>query len=113
MKPAPHPFNFAEEFNGDEERMREIEAKVIDPLSDETQLLVIATAHKNREMFEDVFRVVPSNRVRNWKAYDDYLPKVKKGHVAPGIDLATVKSKLSQIRGSLVEAPLVSFFPAS
>ena len=35
------------------------------------------------------------------------MPKVKTGHVAPGIPLARVKDRLSQVKGALVEAPLV------
>jgi phospholipase D1/2 len=36
------------------------------------------------------------------------VPKVKTGHVVPGIPLARVKERLSQVRGALVESPLVS-----
>jgi phospholipase D1/2 len=34
------------------------------------------------------------------------MPKVKTGHLATELDLATVKAKLAQIHGHLVEAPL-------
>ena len=37
-----------------------------------------------------------------------YVPKVKTGHVAPDISLDRVKSRLAEVRGSLVECPLVS-----
>jgi phospholipase D1/2 len=36
-----------------------------------------------------------------------YKPKVKVGHVAPGIPLKRVKDRLALVRGSIVEAPLV------
>jgi phospholipase D1/2 len=35
-----------------------------------------------------------------------YLPKVKTGHVAPGVSLDVVKDRLSRVRGALVEMPL-------
>ena len=37
----------------------------------------------------------------------NYVPKVKTGHVAPGVPLDRVKDGLARVRGSLVEAPLV------
>jgi hypothetical protein len=36
-----------------------------------------------------------------------YKPKVKVGHVAPGIPLKRVKERLAHVNGSIVEAPLV------
>jgi hypothetical protein len=36
-----------------------------------------------------------------------YLPKVKTGHVVPEIQLQRIKERLSQVRGSVVECPLV------
>lgn len=36
-----------------------------------------------------------------------YLPKVKTGHVVPEIQLQRIKQRLSQVRGSVVECPLV------
>ena len=36
-----------------------------------------------------------------------YVPKVKTGHVAPGVPLDRVKNRLSLVRGALVECPLV------
>ena len=36
-----------------------------------------------------------------------YVPKVKTGHVVPGITLDRVKQRLSQVTGALVECPLV------
>lgn len=43
----------------------------------------------------------------------NYVPKVKVGHVVPGIGLDRVKLKLEEVRGSLVECPMVCiiFFP--
>lgn len=43
---------------------------VADPLSDATLRLWNDTARKNREIFTEVFRPVPSNLVRTWSAYD-------------------------------------------
>ncbi|KAL1743202.1 hypothetical protein HDZ31DRAFT_83591 [Schizophyllum fasciatum] len=98
MRPAPHP-------NPDETGTREDEL-VLDPLSEETLYLWNDTARKNREIFTEIFRPVPTNLVRTWDAYDHYLPKVKTGHVMPDIPLQRVKERLSQVRGALVESPI-------
>ncbi|KAJ7600688.1 phospholipase D [Mycena floridula] len=81
-------------------------ALVLDPLSDKTQDLWNNTARTNREIFTEIFRPVPSNLVRDWKAYDAYVPKIKTGHVVPDISLARIKERLALIKGSLVECPL-------
>jgi phospholipase D1/2 len=62
MRPAPTP-------NEDETRTPE-DALVADPLSEETLALWNGTAKKNREIFTEIFRPVPTNLVRDWKAYD-------------------------------------------
>ncbi|KAF9259463.1 phospholipase D/nuclease [Marasmius fiardii PR-910] len=98
MRPAPHA-------NEDETQLREDEM-VADPLSEETMRLWNDTAKKNREVFTEVFRPVPTNLVRSWSAYDGYVPKVKTGHVVPDIPLDRIKQKLSEVRGSLVECPI-------
>lgn len=79
---------------------------VADPLADTTLQLWMDTARRNREIFTEVFRPIPTNLVRSWSAYDAYVPKVKTGHVVPEIPLARVKDRLSLVKGSLVEAPL-------
>lgn len=61
MKPAPFP-------NCDESHLEEDRA-VADPLSDETVFLWENTARKNREIFTELFRPVPTNLVRNKAAY--------------------------------------------
>lgn len=43
---------------------------VADPLSADTQNLWDNTARRNREIFTEVFRPVPTNLVRSWAAYD-------------------------------------------
>ncbi|CCO28749.1 phospholipase D [Rhizoctonia solani AG-1 IB] len=98
MRPAPFP-------NDDELGSRE-DSAVADPLSDRFQALWIGTAQKNRAIFSELFRTVPTNIIQNWEDYKGYVPKVKTGHLATEWDLAMVKSKLSQIHGHLVEAPL-------
>jgi phospholipase D1/2 len=62
MKPAPFP-------NEDETATAEDRA-VADPLADETLNLWYDTARKNREIFTEIFRPVPTNLVRDWSAYD-------------------------------------------
>jgi len=98
MRPAPVP-------NDDETGSKE-DLAVADPLSDETLNLFNDTARKNREIFTEVFRPVPSNLVRNWHAYEMYVPKVQTGHVVPEIPLARMKERLSEVKGALVECPM-------
>lgn len=62
MRPAPIP-------NQDETYLPE-DAAVADPLSDETLDLLYDTARKNREIFTELFRPVPTNLVRSWSAYE-------------------------------------------
>lgn len=38
----------------------------------------------------------------------NYVPKVKTGHVVHGVPLSRVKERLAQVKGSVVEAPIVS-----
>lgn len=61
MRAAPHP-------NADETRYRE-DAQVADPLCDEVLHLWQGTAKRNRDIFTEVFRPVPSDLVQNWEAY--------------------------------------------
>ncbi|KAF7304896.1 Phospholipase [Mycena kentingensis (nom. inval.)] len=98
MRPAPHE-------NPDEMKDKH-DRLVADPLADDFWDLWNGTARKNREVFTELFRPVPTNLVRDWKAYDNYVPKVKTGHVVPGVSLEHVKQRLAQVRGALVEAPL-------
>ena len=62
MHPAPIP-------NEDETYLPE-DAAVADPLADETLDLLYNTARKNREIFTELFRPVPTNLVRSWSAYE-------------------------------------------
>ncbi|KIP04639.1 hypothetical protein PHLGIDRAFT_75578, partial [Phlebiopsis gigantea 11061_1 CR5-6] len=98
MRPAPHA-------NADQTGTTE-DAAVADPLAPETEALFNDTARTNREIFTEVFRPVPTNLVRTWDAYPNYVPKTKTDHVAPDVPLARVKDRLSQVRGALVECPL-------
>ncbi|EIM84706.1 phospholipase D/nuclease [Stereum hirsutum FP-91666 SS1] len=98
MRPAPvaNPDEFG---TADDEIMA-------DPLSDEMVELWQKTAKVNREVFTELFRPVPTNLVRDWDAYNNYVPKVKTGHVAPDVPLERVKARLADVRGALVEAPI-------
>lgn len=98
MRPAPVP--------NDDETAAEDDRAVADPLADETITLWNDTARKNREIFTEIFRPVPTNLIRDLAAYDNYVPKTKWGHVAPDVPLERVKDRLSQVKGALVEAPL-------
>ncbi|KAG6872615.1 hypothetical protein C0995_008273 [Termitomyces sp. Mi166 len=98
MRPAPH--------HNEDETGLEQDALVADPLNDDTVLLFQKTAIENRKIFTEIFRPVPTNLVRSWAAYDNYVPKVKTGHVVPGVDLQRLKDRLAGVRGALVECPL-------
>jgi hypothetical protein len=116
MRPAP--------VANEDETYIEDDARVADPLSDQFLNLLNTTARVNREVFTELFRPIPSNLVHNWNAYDvsarranlkpcaywhvqAYKPKVKVGHVVPGVPLHRVKERLALVRGSIVEAPIV------
>ncbi|KAG5650049.1 hypothetical protein H0H81_000947 [Sphagnurus paluster] len=98
MRPAPFP-------NQDESGLAH-DKVVADPLAESTLDLFNETARKNREIFTELFRPVPTNLVRDWAAYDRYVPKVKTGHVVPEIPLDRVKNRLAMVRGALVDCPL-------
>ncbi len=66
MQPAPHP--------NDDETDQPEDQTVADPLSDDTINLWNNTARKNREIFTEVFRPVPTNLIRKWKDYDVSRP---------------------------------------
>ncbi|TBU21722.1 phospholipase D/nuclease [Dichomitus squalens] len=98
MRAAPHPND--DETEDDEDRA------VADPLADSTHDLWNGTARKNREIFTEIFRPVPTNLIRSWSQYDNYVPNVMTGHVVPDVPLSRVKERLSQVRGALVECPM-------
>ncbi|KAI0824300.1 hypothetical protein BC628DRAFT_1339507 [Trametes gibbosa] len=98
MHAAPHP-------NEDETEGAEDEA-VADPISDATIGLWETTARANREIFTEIFRPVPTNLIRSWNDYENYVPKVMTGHVVPDVPLQRIKERLSQVRGALVECPM-------
>jgi phospholipase D1/2 len=61
MRAAPYP--------NDDETHLDVDRLVADPLSDETDRLWNETAGTNRQVFSEIFKPVPSNFVRDWKAY--------------------------------------------
>lgn len=87
----------------------EYEALVEDPLSEELERMWKEQATTNTAIYDDIFRVVPSDKVRNWKDYHSFFPKppIKTGHIAdPSFDRQWIKERLSQARGQLVNMPL-------
>ena len=62
MRAAPFP-------NEDETGSDE-DARVADPLADSTVDLWNNTARRNREIYTEIFRPVPTNLIRSWKDYD-------------------------------------------
>ncbi|CAL1702944.1 unnamed protein product [Somion occarium] len=98
MRPAPHA--------NDDEIGTQQDDMVADPLSDETDRLWNDTARSNREIFTECFRPVPTNLIRSWASYENYVPKVQTDHAVPEITLERLKDRLSKVRGALVECPL-------
>ncbi|EAL20781.1 hypothetical protein CNBE1430 [Cryptococcus deneoformans B-3501A] len=98
--PTPHMYDF-----GSEE-----DKAVEDVLSDEFTDLWIGTGRRNREAFENVFRPVPSDGIRNWEDYKEYLKPhagVSTGHVIDkSLTLQQVKEELGKIKGHLVDMPI-------
>ena len=62
MRAAPYP-------NKDETQSRE-DSMVADPLSDYTLNIWNETAGRNREIFSELFKPVPTNLVRSWADYE-------------------------------------------
>lgn len=110
------------DWGSEEDRMVE------DPLSETFEQLWAGIARTNTEVFEKVFRPVPSNAVKNWEQYQEYYAKFfvspskpdtkekdkekakyQYGHVFkenfPG-GVKEVKEDLQRVRGTLVEMPL-------
>ncbi|KIO26629.1 hypothetical protein M407DRAFT_199455 [Tulasnella calospora MUT 4182] len=98
MRAVPYPSE--DETQSNEDRL------VADPLSDQFLELWDGTARKNRQIFGEIFKTVPTDVVRNWDQYKAYLPKVKTGHIASDLPIYQVKEKLAGIRGAIVTAPI-------
>lgn len=101
MRSAPVPVSY--DWGSEADKMVE------DPLSVEFNRLWNETGNENRRVFDRIFRTVPSDTVRSWSAYKDYVSKntVKTGHVAnPALSVHEVKAQLSKIRGHLVPMPI-------
>ncbi|PWN47065.1 phospholipase D/nuclease, partial [Violaceomyces palustris] len=105
MRPPPH-------WKPDQERLKhhpEWEALVEDPLGEEVEKMWKDQARTNTSIYEEIFKVVPTDSVKNWNQYRDFFPQppTLTGHVAdPTIPLETIKASLSKVRGHLVECPL-------
>ena len=61
MRPAP--------IANEDETGNEYDDLVADPLADNTIGLWNDTARRNREIFTEIFRPIPTNLVRDWNAY--------------------------------------------
>jgi phospholipase D1/2 len=101
---------------------------VADPLADTLQSLWNTRAKTNTEVFRKVFHAVPDDTVRNWAEYREFYgyyfknmdkddkakpARYEYGHVVrddfpPGPEgVRQVKELLSQVKGTLVEMPLM------
>ncbi|PWN46154.1 phospholipase D/nuclease [Ceraceosorus guamensis] len=103
QRPAPHPFPDPERKAQEEEWEQLVE----DPLSPELEEIWRRQARTNTAIVDELFQVVPSNRVRNWKDYDSFFVArgARTGHIAePGKRSAQeVRQRLAGYKGSLVE----------
>jgi len=79
---------------------------VQDPVSQQFWDTWDGTAVKNRQIFSEIFKTVPTDAVRNWDQYKAFIPKVKTGHTTSDLPIDQIKQKLSGIRGALVTAPM-------
>ncbi|MCO5588220.1 hypothetical protein L7F22_042175 [Adiantum nelumboides] len=107
MRPAPHsnpdPSQSLSGKDGEWEKLVE------DPLGDEVEQLWKGQSQKNTEIADEIFQVVPTDKVRNWKQYHEFFVArgPRTGHVAdPNMPLQHIKERLSEWRGSLVNMPL-------
>jgi phospholipase D1/2 len=88
MRPAPFanpdPVQLAKE--------SEWERIVEDPLSDELEKMWKGQAKSNTDIADEIFQVVPTDKVRNWKQYEEFFiargPRT--GHVASESEAADV-----------------------
>lgn len=106
---------------------------VADPLSDTLESLWNTRARTNTEVFRKVFHAIPDDTVRDWATYKEFHgyyfrhanqeaqgqqvdgrpPRYEWGHVVrdnfpPGLEgVREVKELLSQVKGTLVEMPLM------
>lgn len=110
------------------------ESKIVaDPLADVFQNLWNSRARTNTDVFRKVFHAVPDDTIRNWDAYKEFFEyffrkadkeaegkevglrpaRYEWGHVVredfpPGPEgVRQVKELLSQVKGTLVEMPLM------
>lgn len=82
MRPAPHVNpDPSRELSGQE---AEWENLVADPLGEDVERIWKAQAQKNTEIADDIFQVVPTDKVRNWKQYHAFYVArgIRTGHVA-------------------------------
>ncbi|CAG8811927.1 7523_t:CDS:10 [Gigaspora margarita] len=80
------------------------EKKLEDPVSDEFYALWKGRAEKNTEIFNDVFHCLPSDRVKTWDDYKEFIPDPKLiplGHV---YDKSKIQ-ELEHVKGNLVLFP--------
>ncbi|KAL4931975.1 putative phospholipase D (PLD) [Aspergillus undulatus] len=121
-----HPANDYFDFDAPESQI------VADPLADTFLSLWNTRAHTNTNVFRELFHSVPDDTVRNWGTYKEFYgyyfknadkqafgeeldgppAAYKYGHIVsekfPGPEgVARVKELLSQVKGTLVEMPLM------
>lgn len=97
MSPLPAPYEY--DFCSEEDSLVE------DPVSENLWNYLRSTAKNNEAIFEDVFHCYPTNQVRNWKQYNQYISEwTRPCHVVKKYanDPVTVKAKLDGIKGYII-----------
>lgn len=97
MQPLPVPNDY--DFNTEEDKVVE------DVLSDQMWNYLCQVSRQNEEIFEDVFNVYPTNKVRTWVEYEAYIGEITTPcHVTKKYaeNPQAVRERLAGIRGHLV-----------
>ncbi|KAI8985892.1 hypothetical protein BDB01DRAFT_720977 [Pilobolus umbonatus] len=87
-----------------------MDSKVLDPLASHFyDHLWNQTAKNNTLIYRDLFRCVPDDTVHTFEQHRMFIPdpsKISHGHIAnPDLHGRDIKSKLSKVRGHLVQFP--------
>jgi len=96
---SPLPASYEYDFNNEQDSF------VADPLDENLWNYLRSTAKNNEAVFEELFHCYPTNQVRNWKQYNEYIGEWSQpNHLVKKYvnDPKLVKEKLDGIRGYIV-----------
>lgn len=100
MTPLPAPYEY--DFGSEADQFVE------DPLSDELWNYILKVADTNQSVFEELFHCYPTNQVKNWTEYDQYVKEVSSPcHVVNKYlnDPQGIREQLDRVRGFIVPMP--------